>query len=64
MSSNDNASAVLTVSELMTRWKCSRRSILESIHAGKLAAFKVGERAYRVRMGEVLRVELNREKAA
>jgi excisionase family DNA binding protein len=63
MSSNENH-AVLTVTELCQRWKCSRRSVLDSIRAGKLDAFRLGERAYRIRMEEVLRVELNREKAA
>ncbi len=62
MSSNDNA--ILTVTELCKRWKCSRRSVFDLIHAGKLDAFRLGERAYRVRIEEVLRVELNRGKAA
>ena len=64
MSSNDNEPAVLTVTELCKRWKCSRRSVLDSIHAGKLDAFQLGERAYRIRMEEVQRIELNRKKSA
>lgn len=57
MSANDNASA-MTISDLMRRWKCSRRSILDAIHAGKLRAFRIGERSYRVAMSEVTRYEL------
>lgn len=49
--------AVLTVTELMARWKCTRRSVLEAIHAGKLKAFRIGERSYRVTMQEVMRYE-------
>lgn len=53
---NDNA-AVLTVSELMGRWKVTRKSVLSLIAKGKLHAFRVGERAYRVPMSEVKRYE-------
>ncbi len=63
MSSNDNA-AVLTVSELCKRWKCARKIVLARIRAKELHAFKIGERAYRVSMTEVLRWELGREQAA
>lgn len=57
MTSNDNQSA-LTVSDLMKRWKCSRKLILEAIHGGRLHAFRIGERSYRVSMAEVTRYEL------
>ena len=50
--------AVLTVSELMARWKCTRKSVLDAIHAGRLKAFRIGERSYRVAMDEVKRYEL------
>ena len=63
VSSNDNE-AVLTVSELMARWKCTRKTVLDLIHTDKLHAFKLAERAYRVPMDEVKRVELERKKAA
>lgn len=56
MSSNDN-DAVMTISELMKRWKYSRKTILEAIHSGKLHAFRLGERSYRVAMSEVTRYE-------
>jgi excisionase family DNA binding protein len=59
MSANDN-SAVLTVSELAERWRCTRRSVLQKIHAGELHAFRIGERAFRVAMVEVLRHERGR----
>lgn len=58
MTSNDNTSAVLTVTELMARWKYSRRVILDAIRTGKLRAFRIGERSYRVSMSEVNRYEL------
>lgn len=63
MSSNDNTSAVLTVTELMARWKYSRRSILNAIRSGKLRAFRIGERSYRVAMSEVQRYELEAKAA-
>lgn len=61
MSSNDNQ-AVLTVSELAERWRCTRKSVLQKIHANQLHAFRIGERAFRIAMSEVLRHE--RGKAA
>jgi hypothetical protein len=66
MSSNDNQ-AVLTVSELCERWKCTRKIVLARIHDDgprKLHAFRIGDRAYRVAMSEVLRWESGQGKAA
>lgn len=63
MSSNDNQ-AVLTVSELAKRWRCTRKSVLQKIHAGQLHAFRIGERAFRVSMSEVMRHENGRHRAA
>ena len=54
---NDNIPAVFTVSELCSRWKCNRKTILAKINSGELVAFRVGERAYRVAASEVLRLE-------
>ncbi len=54
---NDNA-AVMTVSELAKRWKCTRRSVLQKIHSKQLYAFRIGDRAFRIAMSEVLRFEL------
>jgi excisionase family DNA binding protein len=56
--------AVLTVAELCARWKCDRKSVLARINAGTLSAFRIGERAYRIPMAEVLRVEQGKSKAA
>ena len=56
MSSNDNV-AVLTVTELCQRWKCTRKSVLDAIHEGRLKAFRLGMRSYRVAMAEVVRYE-------
>lgn len=55
-SSNDNE-AVLTVTELAARWKCTRKTVLAKIHAHQLHAFRIGERAFRIAMSEVLRHE-------
>lgn len=63
MSANDNQGA-LTISQLMARWSCSRKVLLAMIHGNKLVAFKLGDRAYRVAMTEVLRIEAAREQAA
>jgi excisionase family DNA binding protein len=57
-------SAVLTLTELCARWKCTRKVVLAKIHANKLHAFRVGERAYRVALAEVLRVESGHGEAA
>lgn len=56
MSSNDNA-PVFTVRDLMSRWRCTRKSVLDKIHAGELAAFRIGKRAFRVALIEVQRLE-------
>ena len=56
--------SVFTVSELCARWKCDRKTVLAAIKAKQLAAFRVGERAYRVAAAEVLRWEQGRGHAA
>jgi excisionase family DNA binding protein len=61
---DSNVPAVLTVSELCARWRCTRKSVLAKIHAGELTAFRVGERAYRVAVAEVLRIERGTGQAA
>ena len=58
------APTVLTVAELCARWKVNRKTVLAKIAAGDLRAFRVGERAYRVPMSEVLRIEHGPGKAA
>jgi excisionase family DNA binding protein len=57
-------SSVLTVAELCVRWKCNRKTVLAKIAAGDLRAFRIGERAYRVPIAEVLRIEQGPGKAA
>ncbi len=58
MSANDN-NPVLTVADLARRWKCHRQSVLDKIHDGDLAAFKIG-RSYRISLVEVERYEQGR----
>lgn len=53
--SNDNA-PVLTVAELAQRWKCHRQSVMDKIHGGEIAAFRIG-RQYRIALKEVERYE-------
>ncbi len=48
---------VYTLSDLCKRWKCDRHSILDAIHDGRLKAFRLGKRSYRVALPEVLRYE-------
>lgn len=62
MSVNDN-DPVFTISELCVRWKCTRKSVLDLIHVGRLHAFRLGKRSFRVALPEVLRWELEREAA-
>lgn len=66
MTTNDNkptdtipppAEPVFTITELMKRWKCTRKSILDAIHRGELEAFKIGVRTHRVTLAEVQRFE-------
>ena len=61
--SNDN-DQVFTVTELMARWKAARKTVLALIHEERLRAFRLGERAYRVTLAEVLRYEAEHVKAA
>lgn len=48
---------VFTIAELAVRWRTSRQSIMEAIHTGRLTAFKIGLRVYRVALAEVTRFE-------
>jgi excisionase family DNA binding protein len=54
----------LTVTELTARWKCRRKTVLEAIHDGRLLAFRVGKRVYRVTLAEVERFERGPESHA
>ena len=53
----DHGDAIYTIPELAKRWRMSRHTITAAIRAGRLQAFKVGERVYRIREAEVLRYE-------
>ena len=55
---------IMTVSDLCKRWRCTRRSVLAKIHSGELRAFRIGERAFRIQLAEVLRFEKGADKAA
>ena len=59
MTQNDNepTEPVLTITDLMKRWKCARKTILAAVDRGELKVFKVGDRVYRITMEEVLRYE-------
>lgn len=48
---------VLTVNDLMVRWGVDRKRIYEAIDAGRLRAFRVGKRTWRVTLAEVERFE-------
>jgi excisionase family DNA binding protein len=55
--SNERSEYVYTVTELAERWRVNRHTVTDAIRKGRLQAFKVGERAYRVRESEVERYE-------
>lgn len=47
-----------TVDELAARWSCGRKSVIEAIKEGRLHAFKLGKRTYRIAAAEVTRFEM------
>jgi excisionase family DNA binding protein len=61
MSSNDNQ-PILTVRDLMARWKCSEKTVLDAIRDKRISAFRIGKRTWRMALAEVERFE--RERAA
>jgi excisionase family DNA binding protein len=61
VSNNETTPPVLTIADIMARWRCGRRAVLERIHEGKLRAWHVG-RAWRVSLAELERFE--RQEAA
>lgn len=52
-----------TVSDLMKRWKMSRKAVLQAIADGHVKAFRPGRRSYRISAAEVARVESAAEAA-
>lgn len=63
MTSKNENEPVLTITDLMKRWKCARKTILDAVKRRELAVFKVGERVYRVTLEEVLRYERENPKS-
>jgi excisionase family DNA binding protein len=55
---------VFTIPELAARWRASRHTISVAIQAGRLQAFKVGDRHIRILEAEVLRYEQQNMAAA
>ncbi len=55
---DSQAAPVLTVTELMRRWRCSRAAVLDAIHGKRLTPFVIGKKWYRVTLTEVQRFEL------
>lgn len=52
-----NNNPALKISELMTRWQCCRKTVLDAIKAGRLNAFKPAGNHWRIPLDEVLRFE-------
>lgn len=48
---------VFTIPDLVKRWKCNRHTIADAIADGRLAAFVVSKRGYRITATEVARFE-------
>lgn len=51
------AGQALTVRHLMARWQTARNEVIRAINDGRLKAFKLGARKYRVTLDEVIRFE-------
>lgn len=60
---NTNTKVFFTVNELVERWRCTRRSVIDMIKNGELAAFKLGKRRYRITAAEVERIETSQAPA-
>ena len=54
---DDQGERVYTVPQLAARWQCVQHTILAAIRAGKLQAFRINKRVWRVREAEVVRFE-------
>lgn len=53
----EQTDTVFTIPELAARWRTSRHTITVAIRAGRLQAFRIGHRVYRIREAEVVRYE-------
>jgi excisionase family DNA binding protein len=47
----------LKVSDVMRRWNCARKSVLDAIKSKRLRAFKIGNSHWRISIDEVRRYE-------
>lgn len=47
-----------TIADLCQRWHCARQTIMSAVREGRLKAFKVNKRVWRVAASEVDRFEL------
>jgi len=56
-------SPILTVKMVSSRWRCRPAIVYQLITTNKLRAFRLGTRAYRVRLEEVERYEREQEAA-
>ena len=56
-------SPILTVKMVSSGWKCRPAIVYSLVASGKLRAFRLGTRAYRVRLEEVERYEREQEAA-
>lgn len=52
-----NEGRCYTVVEVAQRWRASRHTVMVAIRSGRLQAFRVGHRQYRIREDEVVRYE-------
>jgi excisionase family DNA binding protein len=59
-----NNNPALKISELMSRWQCCRKTVLDAIKDGRLSAFKVGRAHWRISLDEVTRYESESSKEA
>lgn len=55
---------IYTVTELCARWKCDRHTVLSAIRDGRLAAFRLGKRSYRITRESVRQCELEKRRVA
>lgn len=56
---NDQQGAILTMPDLMKRWRVSNHTIRQAILDGRLSAFKVGRSHWRFREVDVVAYEQN-----
>ncbi len=63
---NEQAAAgkVYTIPQLCERWQASRHTLHKAMREGRLKAFRLGERTWRVSEAEVLRYEQQNMAAA